>query len=41
MIRLICFITGAIIGAIITYSYDYYRNMKEFNKRQERYKRMF
>ena len=34
------FISGVIIGVIIGYTYDYYRNMKEFQKRQERYRRM-
>lgn len=36
----ISFIIGLILGCILTYSYDYYHNMKEFQKRQEKYKKM-
>ena len=38
--QLILFFIGVIIGAILMYCYDYWRNMREFNKRQEKYKRM-
>ena len=34
------FIMGFIIGCICEFCYDYYRNQKEFRKRQERYKKM-
>ncbi len=37
---IILFLVGVILGAILMYCYDYWRNLKEFNKRQERYKRM-
>lgn len=37
---MIYFIIGFIIGCIVMYSYEYWRNLREFNKRQERYKRM-
>lgn len=37
----VSFIAGLILGCVVTYYYDYYRNMREFNNRQERYKRMF
>ena len=38
--QILFFIAGLIIGIICGYTYDYYRNLKEFNKRQERYKKM-
>lgn len=31
---------GVILGIIIDKVYDYHKSLKEFNKRQERYKRM-
>lgn len=40
MIRIIFFLFGVILGVVLEYCYDYWRNLKEFNKRQERYRRM-
>lgn len=35
------FVAGVIFGIIIDKVYEYHKSLKEFNKRQERYKRMF
>lgn len=40
MLLVLFFIMGFIIGCICEFCYDYYRNQKEFRKRQERYKKM-
>ena len=39
-IYITCFIIGVIVGVIFEYCFEYWRNLKEFNKRQERYRRL-
>lgn len=39
IINIMCLIIGFATGAVCAYYYDYYRNIKEFNKRQEMYKK--
>ena len=40
MASIILFCVGVFVGSIGMYCYDYWRNLSEFNKRQERYKKM-
>jgi hypothetical protein len=40
LINCLMFIIGFILGLIVMNYYDYYRNIQEFNNRQERYRRM-
>ena len=37
---IIGFSIGFIMGMIGMYCYDYWRNLREFNERQERYKKL-
>lgn len=39
-INLLIAVCSFLLGYIVSYSYGYYRDMREFNKRQERYKKM-
>lgn len=40
ILHIICLIIGFVIGVLAEIVYEYHKSLREFNKRQERYRKM-